>query len=135
MRCGNIGCNRGTSEGASVIKERAKRAGEAIRKAGADWGILTGFEDVCYASGHVASIEDGFSPFAGGPSTAIVSQGGDVVGLVVPDLEDAAGSSAMVVESYVGYAADEQTDQEANYVKAVTDVARKLGVGGKIAIE
>jgi Xaa-Pro aminopeptidase len=118
-----------------MANERAKRAGEAIRRAGADWGILTGFENVCYASGHVASIEDGFSPFAGGPSTAFVSKGGDVVGLVVPNVEDASASFATTVESYVGYDAGEQTDQEMNYARAFTQLARKLGVGGRVAVE
>jgi hypothetical protein len=68
-----------------LTSERTQRTGAAIRRAGADWAILTGFENVCYAAGHVASIEDGFSPFAGGPSTAFVSKVGDVVGLVVPN--------------------------------------------------
>jgi Xaa-Pro aminopeptidase len=120
-----------------MTHERAKRAGEAIRKAGADWGILTGFENVCYAAGHVASIEDGFSSFAGGPGTAIVSKAGDVVGLVVSNVEGegAAAAQATHVEQYVGYDAEEQTDQESNYLKAVLAMARKLGVGGTIAVE
>jgi Xaa-Pro aminopeptidase len=120
-----------------VTSERTRRAGEAIRQAGADWAILTGFENVCYAAGHVASIEDGFSPFAGGPSTAFVSKGGDVVGLVVPnvELEAAQASHSTLVESYVGYAPDEQIDQEPNYLRAVTEAARKLGVGGRVGME
>jgi Xaa-Pro aminopeptidase len=120
-----------------MTNERAKRAGEAIGKAGADWGILTGFENVCYAAGHVASIEDGFSSFAGGPGTAIVSKAGDVVGLVVSNVEGegAAAARATHVEQYVGYDAEERTDQEANYLNAVLAAARKLGVGGTIAVE
>jgi Xaa-Pro aminopeptidase len=120
-----------------MTNDRAKRAGDAIRNAGADWGILTGFENVCYAAGHVASIEDGFSSFAGGPGTAIVSKAGDVVGLVVSNVEGegAAGAWATHVEQYVGYDAEEQTDQEANYLNAVLTAVRKLGLGGTIAIE
>lgn len=120
-----------------MTNERAKRAGEAIRKAGADWGILTGFENVCYAAGHVASIEDGFSSFAGGPGTAIVSKAGDVVGLVVSNVEGEAAAAAQAthVEQYVGYDAEEQTDQETNYLNSVLTTARKLGVGGTIAME
>jgi Xaa-Pro aminopeptidase len=120
-----------------MTTERARRAGEAIRKAGADWGILTGFENVCYAAGHVASIEDGFSSFAGGPSTAIVSKAGDVVGLVVSNVEGEAAASARAthIEQYVGYDAEEQSDQETNYLNALLTTARKLGVGGTVAIE
>jgi Xaa-Pro aminopeptidase len=120
-----------------MTNDRAKRAGEAIRKAGADWGILTGFENVCYAAGHVASIEDGFSSFAGGPGTAIVSKAGDVVGLVVSNVEGegAAAAQATLVEQYVGYDAEEHTDQETNYLNAVLSTARKLGVGGTVAVE
>ncbi len=118
-----------------MSNERAKRAGEAIRKSGADWGIFTGFENVCYASGHVASIEDGFSPFAGGPSTAIVSKDGSVIGLVAPNVEDTSASFATVIESYVGYDATERTNHESNYAKAVIDLTNKLSVGGKVAIE
>jgi Xaa-Pro aminopeptidase len=120
-----------------MTNERAKRAGDAIRKAGGDWGILTGFENVCYAAGHVAPIEDGFSSFAGGPGTAIVSKAGDVVGLVVSNVEGegAAAAQATHVEQYAGYDPESQTDQEANYLEAVLKTARKLGVGGTIAIE
>src|SRR3954452_16737981 len=111
-----------------MINERSRRAGAAVRRCGADWGILTGFENVCYAAGHVAAIEDGFSSFAGGPATAIVAKGGDVVGLVVSNVESdaAAASHATHVEQYVGYDASAYTDQETNYVNAVLMTVRKL---------
>jgi Xaa-Pro aminopeptidase len=125
----------GESRRLLLVNERAKRAGEAIRRAGADWGILSGFENVCYAAGHVASIEDGLSPFAGGPSTAFVSKGGDVVGLVIPNVEAGGENFATITEIYTGYSAADPIDQEMHYVSAVTTMAKRLDVGGRIAIE
>ena len=73
--------------------ERTRRVAEAARLSGAGAAILTSLETACYATGHETSIEAGPSPFAGGPTTAVVSADG-VAGLVVTNLEEPENRSA-----------------------------------------
>ena len=55
------------------MDERALRAAEAVRAAGAGWAVLTAPASVSYATGHDEPAGAGRSPFAGGPAVAIVS--------------------------------------------------------------
>ena len=54
------------------MDERSQRVAQAIRDAKADCAILCGFDNICYATGYVADLESGPSPFSGGPALAVV---------------------------------------------------------------
>ena len=53
---------------------RARAAG-AVKAVGADWGVLASVDGVAYVSGHVVPVEAGPSPFAGGPTLAVIGAG------------------------------------------------------------
>lgn len=116
--------------------ERSCKVGAALLEAGADWAVLTSPDGVCYATGHEVPIEAGPSPFAGGPSTAVVSRAGGTV-LLVADVElDAAKRGyAGEVRSYEGFASERFASIDANYADAFGECARDLGVGGIVAVE
>jgi Xaa-Pro dipeptidase len=116
--------------------ERSLRTAQAIRQVGADWAILTSIDTVCYATGHEVPIETGPSPFAGGPSTAIVGTDG-TVGLVVANVEriSAESSYATVFRTYEGFSAEYTAPLVDNYLCAVMELVRELGVGGVVAVE
>lgn len=116
--------------------ERALKVGAALHSVGADWAVLTSIDTVCYATGFEASIEAGPSPFAGGPATAFIARDGSS-GLVVTNLEDSAAeaSRATTVQSYEGFDKVRWTPYAANYLAAVAEMVRELGVGGVLAVE
>ncbi len=118
------------------MDERLARTAACVREVGGDWAVLTGLDSVCYASGHVAAIEAGPSPFAGGPSVALVSADGSA-GLVAPNVEAAAARAAHVdwIELYEGYAWDHPASPPDNFGVALARVAARLGVSGRLAIE
>lgn len=116
------------------MDERRQRAAEAVRESGADWGVLTSADAVCYVSGHVVPIEAGASPFAGGPTTALLAADGTLA-LVAANVETPEQAKADVTVSYLGYAFDTAPDLVANYLGAVTDVTQRLGIRGVLAIE
>ena len=118
------------------MDERLQRTAASVREVGADWAVLTGPDTVCYATGHVVPIEAGFSPFAGGPSLALVGAEG-AVGLVAPNVESAAAWAAHVdaVDTYEGYAWDHPSEPLHNFLAAVGRMAKRLGVAGRLAIE
>lgn len=108
---------------------------EAVRRAGADGAVLTGADSVCWASGHVVPIETGASPFAGGPTTAIVGADG-VTALVVPDNDDTTGSFADHIVTYVGFSAGDPEPLVANYLAAVEEARSLVGLRrGTAAVE
>jgi Xaa-Pro aminopeptidase len=116
------------------MDERLRKTIAAIRAAGADWGILTAPDSVAYATGHVVPIEAGPSPFAGGPSLAIVGTDG-ACGLLVTNLEGGGVSWANEIVRYQGFSFEEPTDIFANYRQSAAELAKRLGLGGTIAIE
>lgn len=118
------------------MDERLKRTAEAARGLGADWAVLTSFDSVCYATGHVVPIEAGASPFAGGPTTAFVGKDG-ACGLVAANVEAGAGQASRADSRilYEGFAYDHAVDLDANYAAAVAEMAKRLGVGGVLAVE
>ena len=118
------------------MDERLQRTAAAAKSVGADWAVLTNFDSVCYATGHIVPIEAGASPFAGGPTTAFVSADG-ACGIVAANVEGgAAGASrANVVALYEGFTFDHPADLVANYADAVAKIVRELGVGGIAAVE
>jgi Xaa-Pro aminopeptidase len=118
------------------LDERLQRVAHAVKSAGADWAVLTGFGAVCYATGHVVPIEAGPSPFAGGMTTAFVGADG-VCGLVAANVEAGAARASWAGETilYEGFTFDHGADLVANYAAAVTAMQARLGVGGVLAIE
>ncbi len=116
------------------MDERLAKTIAAIKEVGADWGVFTSPDGVAYALGHIASIEAGPSPFAGGPSLGIVGVNGET-GLLVTNLEAGTKSWADVVVTYTGFSFKEPTDIFANYVSEATALMQRLKVGGKIAVE
>ena len=117
-----------------ALDERQLRVAASLREAGADWAALTGADSVCYATGHAVPIEAGASPFAGGPSLALVGADGQA-GLVVANVEAAAASRAAIVETYEGFAWQHPAAPLDNYRAAVARLAGRLGYGGRLAIE
>ena len=68
------------------MDERLEKTVAALGEAGADWAVLTSPDAVAYATGHVVPIEAGPSPFAGGPTTALVGWDGSTA-LVAANVE------------------------------------------------
>ena len=121
-----------------MTDERALRVAQAARSVGADWALLASPDGVAYATQHSGIIETGPTPFAGGPSLAIVSANdADVVGLLVNTLEaaDAEASGADRVFTYVALALGDRSPVEDRYGACVREAVRDLGVGGTVAIE
>ena len=118
------------------MDERLQRTAAAVKSVGADWAVLTNFDSVCYATGHIVPIEAGGSPFAGGPTTAFVSADG-LCGIVAANVEasSARASWADNVALYEGFTFDHPVDLLANYGEAVAKLVRQLGVGGTAAVE
>lgn len=108
-----------------------RRIAELLAEEGADWALLSGFDSVCFATGHICGIETGPSPFAGGPSLALVGRDG-TVGLVCSNTEG--GQTAHPTIAYPGFA-NAVTDQLANYRTATAEMMARLGVTGRIAVE
>lgn len=115
------------------MDERQTRTAAVVTAAGADWGVLATFDAVAYASGHIVPVEAGPSPFAGGPTLALIGKDG-TVGVACANVE-AQKSRADVVETYEGYAFDHPVDYVAGWREAVRRLAERLGVGGRIAGE
>jgi Xaa-Pro aminopeptidase len=118
------------------MDERLERTVQAIREIGADWAVLASVDGVAYATGHYASIEAGPSPFAGGPTIALVDRNG-TAGLVCANVEGAAAAASRVTEvvQYEGYAFDHDVSYIDSYRAAVGTLVERLGVSGRIAAE
>ena len=118
------------------MDDRLQRTVAAIRAAGAQWGVLTSVDAVAYATGHAPVIEAGPSPFAGGPTVALVGADGGS-GLVAPNVEAASLAATWVDERalYEGYAYERPAPLHENYLAAVRGLAAKLGFGGTLAVE
>ncbi|MFL5335149.1 MAG: M24 family metallopeptidase [Geminicoccaceae bacterium] len=118
------------------MDERQARAAAVVKSAGADWGLIVSVDGVAYATGHVVPIEAGPSPFAGGPTMALVAADG-TIGIVCANVEAAAaqGSRAHVVETYEGYAFDHAVDYAMAWRGAGERLIARLGVSGRVAGE
>ncbi|MGD9508705.1 MAG: M24 family metallopeptidase [Geminicoccaceae bacterium] len=118
------------------MDERQARAAEAVKAAGADWGVLASVDGVAYASGHVVPVEAGPSPFAGGPTLAVIGADG-TLGIVCANVEAGAARAARaeVTEVYEGYTFDHGVDYHQEWRDAVGRLAKRLGLGGRLAVE
>jgi Xaa-Pro aminopeptidase len=119
-----------------VSDPRADRVAAAARVCGADWAIVTSVDAVAYAAGHVPPIEAGPSPFAGGPTTAVVSADGTVA-MLCNELERRAAEAgwASVVRSYESLGYREADPLEDKQAAAARTLLRELGVGGTVAVQ
>mgnify|MGYP001097374287 CR=1 FL=1 len=118
------------------MDERLQKTISAIREIGADWAVLTSPDAVAYATGHVVPVEAGPSPFAGGPTTAIIGTDGTTA-IVAANVEGASAkaSRANAVELYEGFTFETGPDLVANYGGCLNALRARLGVSGRIAIE
>lgn len=118
------------------MDERLERTARAIGEAGADWALLTAPDAVAYATGHVVPIEAGPSPFAGGPTLALIAKDG-AAGLVCANVETATASKAWAPEVvvYEGFGFERRASYATNYRAAITTLVRRMGVGGTIAVD
>ena len=116
-----------------MTAEHGDRIRGCLAELGADWAVLSGPDAVCYATGQPIPIETGPSPFTGGPALAFVGRGGGL-GLVCSNVEALGPIDGVMLETYAGFAGV-VTDQLAGYRRAVEQTVRRLGVGGKIAVQ
>jgi Xaa-Pro aminopeptidase len=118
------------------MDERLQRTIQAMREIGADWAVLASVDGVCYATGHAVPVDAGPSPFAGGPTIALVARDGSV-GLVAANVEAAAAKTSRVSEVvlYEGYAFDHGVDYLESYRSAVRTLLGRLRPSGRIAAE
>ncbi|MGN6765215.1 MAG: M24 family metallopeptidase [Rhizobiaceae bacterium] len=118
------------------MDERLERTAQAVRGLGTEWAVLTNFDSVCYATGHIVPIEAGPSPFSGGPTTAFVGKDG-TCGLVAANVESAAAGTSRADSTilYEGFTHDHDADPRANYAAAVAEMKKRLGVRGVLATE
>ncbi|WP_375405440.1 M24 family metallopeptidase [uncultured Amnibacterium sp.] len=112
------------------------RIAAAAARLDAGWSIVSGADSVCAASGHIVPIETGASPFAGGPSLAIVGPDG-ALHLVVSNLESAAAAAtdADRVTEYIGFSADRPEPYLEHYAAAVSSVIEATGMRDRVAVE
>jgi Xaa-Pro dipeptidase len=120
-----------------MTDERTLRVAAAARECGADWAIVTAIDAVAYATGHVAVIEAGPSPFNGGPAALAVIGADGNFGLVVNQLErgGADATAASVVRSYESLGFSDQRPLPEKYLEESTGLFQELGVGGTVAVE
>jgi Xaa-Pro dipeptidase len=116
-----------------MMHETEDRIRQCLTELGADWAVLSGPDAVCYATGQPIPIETGPSPFTGGPALAFVGRSGGL-GLVCSNVEASGQSEGVALETYAGFAGV-VTDQLAGYRRAVEQMVRRLGVGGKLAVQ
>lgn len=118
------------------MDERLQRTAAAVREIGADWAVLASVDATAYATGHVVPIEAGPSPFAGGPTLALVSAEG-AAGIVCANVEAAAVAASRVgdVVTYEGYTWDHGVSHVDAWRDAVRALVDRLDVGGRIAGE
>jgi Xaa-Pro aminopeptidase len=116
-----------------MTNEHCDRIRLCLTELGADWAVLSGPDAVCYATGQPIPIETGPSPFTGGPALAFVGRSGGV-GLVCSNVEASGPIAGVTLETYAGFSGV-VTDQLANYRRAVEGMVRKLGIGGKLAVQ
>lgn len=115
------------------MDERLQRTVAALRESQADWAILSGADSIAYALGYAPPIETGVSPFAAGPTLAVIGRDG-AAGLLAPAQEAEQPREGIVIR-YDGYGRSQMEPARAAYEAALGSLVRQLGVGGRIAIE
>ena len=116
---------------------RQERLAAALAAERADWALLTGFDAVCYATGHVAPLGAGPVPFCGGPALAIVdAQGRSLLVASDAEVDPERPLRCDRVVTYEGFAPDPAGPPlERLYADAVAQALADAGVGGTVAAE
>lgn len=115
---------------------RTEKTIDAAAAVGADWALLTAPDTLTYAARHIAGIEQGPSPFDGGPTTALVGRDGSIR-VVCNELERAAAdaSSADEVRDYVSLGFSDLRPLEEKYADCLAATFAAAGVQGTVAVE
>lgn len=112
------------------MTERVERAMQALQHYGLNAALLSSPHNVCYVSGYAVPIETGPSPFAGGPTLALLDAQRQVT-LIVPDTDEAAaraGSDADTVVSYPAFSYQDRLDQVAAEAAALQRIVQETGL-------
>jgi Xaa-Pro dipeptidase len=115
------------------MDERLQRTIAALRESDADWAVLSGVDSIAYALGYAPPIETGVSPFAAGPTLAVIGRDGGA-GLLAAASEAGEPREGVVVR-YDGYGRTQALPASAAHDEALGNLLRRMGVGGRIAIE
>ena len=115
------------------MDERLQRTIAALGESDADWAVLSGADSIAYALGYACPIETGFSPFAAGPTLAVVGRDGSA-GLLALQGDNTMPRAGIVLQ-YDGYGRSQALSAREAFTAAFADLLRQLGVGGRIAIE
>ena len=116
-----------------MSNERARRLGAALAAAGLRWAVLTDYDAVAYATDLDVPVDLGPPFTSGGPDLAVVAADGTTV-LVVPDTERRAAAACRADETVV-YGSSHDGDSSAAHLRAVTEVVKRLGVGGPVGVQ
>lgn len=112
--------------------QNIERLAGLLADEGLDWAVLSSFDSVSFATGHVVGIETGASPFAGGPTLALVGRDGSH-GIVASNVEGVQSATARY-ESYAGFSLS-VVDQATSYLSALDRLLARLAVSGRIGVE
>jgi Xaa-Pro dipeptidase len=115
------------------MDERLARTISAVREIEADWVVLSTPDSVAYALGYAPPLDWGPSPFAAGPSLALVGRD-ESAGLLVLEGEPATAREG-VMERYDGYGQLPACPPDALYLDSFKRLLKRLGVSGSVAIE
>ena len=115
------------------MDERLQRTIAALRGSDADWAILSGADSISYALGYAPTVEIGLSPFAAGSMLGIVGSDG-AAGILAMQGEATTPRDGIILR-YEGYGSSQSAPASAAYADALTTLIKRLGVGGRIAIE
>src|SRR5438094_1816081 len=115
------------------MDERLARTIAALREIDTDWAILSGADSIAYALGYAPPVEAGPSPFAAGPTLAVVGRDGSA-GVLALEGEPALAREGITVR-YDGYGHTHALPPDAAYLEAFRTLLKRVGAGGIVAIE
>ena len=116
----------------SFVETESQRLGHALSAAGADFALLSRFEDVCYATGfEVPPPIDAGAAFAWGPTLAVVDKTGRTRLLVPSSYAARAEEMSRADETILvdGFGHFEPVDGEAQFVGALRAALGDFGIG------
>lgn len=117
-----------------MSRDRADRVRQILRNIQADFAVLSSPDSVCYVTGHSVPIEIGPTPFAGGPTLAVVTRDG-VVGLLRPSHEVSSNIDVDFEILFDGFTGLDLVDYAAAYLIAAGKFSKALGLSGRAAVE
>lgn len=106
----------------------------AAHEVGAEWALVSSAEGVCWATGHPVPLEPSPSPFAGGPTLALVDRDGCAL-LIGTNAELATDEPQGGRIPYAGVTAGGPEDYLANYLAALREALAAARIHGAVAVE